>query len=171
VGAQGKVFSVEANPSVFEILKQIIELNRLSNVYSRNIAISEENVPVVISDKNESYLGGSLTKERDESNGRAYEVPGYTMDRFVEENKIDRIDLLKVNIEGAERFVISNMEKALPLIKNFSIECHDFRYYSEGDEFFKTKELVVSFLEKHGYTVTSQATGIPYIDDWVYASR
>jgi FkbM family methyltransferase len=171
VGAQGKVFSVEANPNVFKVLQQVIDLNKLDNVYSHNIAISEDNGPVVIKDENESYLGGSVTKASVADNERSYQVQGFRFDSFIEENRIERIDLLKVNIEGAERFVISTVEKVLPLIKNFAIECHDFRYGKEGNEFFKTKELVVSFFREHGYNITSQETGIPYIDDWVYASK
>ena len=170
VGEKGKVFSIEANPGVFKILQEVITLNELSNVHAYNIAINEEDQPVIINDENESYLSGSLTKRAD-TNTEAYKVPGYTMNRFVEENKIERIDLLKVNIEGAERFVISTIEKVLPLVKNFAIECHDFRYAKEGNEFFRTRDLVVSFLKMHGYTIVSQQTGTPYIDDWVYASR
>jgi len=168
VGNSGSVYGIEANPEVFNVLSQIIDLNSLTNVKLFNIAINSENVAVQLSDAGESFLSGSIVNGSDST--RSYTVPGKRFDSFVKENNIGIIDLLKVNIEGAERFVIDSITDPSN-IKNFAIACHDFRYCSEHNEFFRTKELVTEYLRDHHFKVSSQQTGIGYIDDWVYGSQ
>ena len=93
------------------------------------------------------------------------------MDTFLNENKIKKVDLLKVNIEGSESYLVNTMNNCLDKINNIAIECHDFRFAVEKNEYFKTKELLSSYLEKNGFYVFSQHTEIPYINDWIYAYR
>jgi hypothetical protein len=72
-------------------------------------------------------------------------VPALDLDTFVEDNRIQSIDLLKMNIEGAEELAILGMSKSAHRIKNIAIACHDFRGDLPG-----TKRPVIDFLQRMG---------------------
>ena len=85
---------------------------------------------------------------------------------------LHKIDLLKVNIEGAERLVIETMGDVLPIIRNVAISCHDFRYKHEGgNEFFKTKKIVTDFLMENGFTIQTLKSGLEHRDDWIFGKN
>ncbi len=63
--------------------------------------------------------------------------------RFIENNQITRIDLLKIDVEGAELDVINSIKpEQFSLIKQLSIEVHDID---------NRVEKLVSYLQKQGY--------------------
>jgi FkbM family methyltransferase len=164
-GKTGKVYSVEANPTVFKILKHVVELNNLTNVELLNLAISAEDGTVEIVDTDESYMTGFVGN----SGNSTVPVEGLRFDSFAKRFGIDRIDLLKSNIEGAERFLVDSISKEyLPRIRNVAIACHDFRYEETKNDFFVTKEYIKKFLLDNSFEVETRNTGRDFADDWVY---
>lgn len=169
VGSEGQVYSIEANPTVYSILKNVVSLNNLENVTALNIAINRENDFVKIVDVDNTYMTGFVGTEID---GQATEIQGLRFDSFMEKYNLQKIDLVKSNIEGAERFLVDSIEPSyVHRIRNVAIACHDFRYAEDKNDFFLTKEYVVNFLTRHGFNITSQATGVNYIDDWIYGQN
>ena len=90
-----------------------------------------------------------------------------TLDEFVDIHKITKINLLKMNIEGAELQVIKGMTTSVDLVDNFAISCHDFLF----KEVTTIKETVKSFFEKNGFVVEEIQTGDKYIDSWIFGRR
>ena len=168
VGPSGQVYAIEANPAVYKVLRQLIAASQLPNVKLFNIAINDTPGTVFIDDAPTSYLSSSLNSQ---TPGTAYEVPGLPFEDFCAAQGIRRIDLLKVNIEGAERFFSSVFAQPGLDISNVAIACHDFRFAAEGNEFFRTKQLVTDYLQANGYDTWSQETGTRYVDDWVYGRK
>jgi FkbM family methyltransferase len=169
VGQQGCVYSIEANPQVFHVLDEIINLNQLKNVRPYNFAVYSKNEVVQLENDHKTFLSGTIDKTQVEPQKNFFNVKGCRLDTFITENGIEKIDLLKVNIEGAERFVIDTLERDVNKIRNVAISCHDFRYRNEGgNEFYKTKEIVIDFLEKHDFELQFLNTGIEHKDDWVF---
>ena len=168
VGPSGQVYAIEANPAVYKVLQQLIEESQLRNVKLFNTAINDTPGTVVIDDAPTSYLSSSLNSQ---NAGTAYKVPGLPFEDFCAAQGIHRIDLLKVNIEGAERFFSTAFAQPGLDIPNVAIACHDFRFEAEGNEFFRTKQLVTDYLQANGYDTWSQETGTRYIDDWVYGRK
>lgn len=169
VGETGQVFAIEANPSVYQALVEVITLNEFSNVQHFNIAINNKHEHVDIDDAPESYLSSSLNNTVNQ--GTIYKVEGIPLTNFCAANNLRSIDLLKVNIEGAERFLEAAFSEPGLDIRNVAISCHDFRFENEGNDFFRTKDLVENFLTVNGYEIHSQKTGKRYIDDWVYGLK
>lgn len=167
-GPTGTVYAIEANPAVYQILQQVVTLNNFRNVKLFNIAINSTLEKVVIDDAPTSYLSSSLNNL---VKGTIYEVDGFPLEYFCATNDIREINLLKVNIEGAERFLNTAFSNSDLLIHNVAIACHDFRFEEEDNEFFRTKQLVTDFLNTNGYETWSQQTGKRYIDDWVYGKK
>jgi FkbM family methyltransferase len=168
-GETGKVISVEANPVVHKILCESIRLNELTNVDANNVAIYRENTIAGLSAKDASYEAAFISFEEMDKGAR---VKTTRMDSFINEKKIERIDLLKVNIEGSERFVLETLSpEQFSVTRHAAIACHDFRYRKEGIAFFQTKEYIKQQLVNHGFEIITRNTGIDYLDDWVYATN
>lgn len=105
VGNNGKVYSFEFIPKNIEIFNKNIELN--SSLKSRI-----ELVQRPVSDKNENTIffkdngpGSQIrTEPFAEQTGSASTV---TIDDFIFQNKIEKIDFIKMDIEGAEPFALN----------------------------------------------------------------
>ncbi|MCU0367688.1 MAG: FkbM family methyltransferase [Cyclobacteriaceae bacterium] len=167
VGDTGKVFSIEAHPRTFKALAYLVEVNGLSNVFPVNVAFSNEKGAVEIDDSENSLANSILPSTKDKS----FKVTAVTFDEFVSANQIKSIDLVKMNVEGAEQLIIKGMINSLSIIKHLAISCHDFRYKNGESEFFKTKEIVLEFLRYYDFIISTQDTKDYMVDDYVYATN
>ncbi len=169
VGSGGKVYSIEANPTVFAVLQQIVDLNQLTNVIPLNLAVNSEDAPIAILDVDNTYMTGFVGNK---AGVASIDIRGLRFDSFMDQWNLEKIDLLKCNIEGAERFLVDSIRvDYLSRIRNVAIACHDFRYPEDQNDFFVTKEYVKTFLVANGFTVETQNSGIDYRDDWVYGKN
>ena len=168
VGKGGRVVSVEANPQVHNALAKMVRLNQLDNVTLCRQALGPENGRMTLTSPAGSYESGFVSTQREGHD----EVESVTLVTLMKNLHVDHVDLLKANIEGAERFIINELPaEYFARIRNVAIACHDFRLKKENNEFFRTRELVKSALKKNGFTIRQRQTGIDYLDDWVYGSR
>ncbi len=71
-------------------------------------------------------------------------VPGITLEEFLKEQEIDHIDLLKVDIEGAELDLFkTTSDETLKQISQIALEFHDFCHFiREQDTLEITRRLV-----------------------------
>lgn len=165
VGASGRVVSIEAHPRTFACLEQTIARSRLSNVTPVHCAISDRDAVVRISD-DEDHLGNTLLEEG------GIEVPGRSLDSLARELGIDKVGLLKMNIEGAERTAIRGMGAIAPAIGHVAISCHDFVADRGGGDFFRTRDAVSSALVEYGFSLDPRREAErPWLRDIVYATR
>jgi FkbM family methyltransferase len=104
------VYAFEPQPNIYKCLVKQIELNQF-NIQAINIALSNENgtskfYNYTFSDDANS-TAGSLNKEFRDLPGQHYiDVTTRTLTDFVHENKINRIDLIKMDVESFEPQVI-----------------------------------------------------------------
>lgn len=170
VGPAGKVFSIEAHPSTAGILKYACKLNKLNNVKVDNIAIADRDGKITIQDESEEYLKNTISSIS-ATNAKEVQVDALTLDHYLERNKIEQIDFLKVNIEGAEQLMLLGMSKSVNQIKNLAISCHDFRWAAGESEFYKTHDKVMAFLKNHNFHVIQRQTGDVIIDSYLYGVK
>lgn len=167
VGTAGHAYAIEANPEVFVILERGIQQNKLVNVTAFNLAIGEETGFTQLNTAKGSYPTGSL---EDKAAVRSYEVEITTLESLFSSRQIPGINLLKANIEGSERYLGKSLFNEVKRVRNFSISFHDLRYRNSEGEFFKTKDQIIQFLTNAGMNVSTNETGVDYVDDWVYAT-
>ena len=115
-------YAIEAVPSVYS------QLPEHGLVKKFNYAISHRNDPLKIytSDNRES---NSISQEAASVYGLQGEilVEGITLETFLNNQRIELVDLLKIDIEGAEEAVFNSTSDAtLCNVKQISIEFHDF---------------------------------------------
>jgi FkbM family methyltransferase len=124
VGPAGRVLSIEAMPSTFDYLKQNIERNAVhKNVtlfqgaaFSKRGELEFRDFGVVASSLNSAFAS------RDHSNiienkGKSVVVQTYCVDDIVNNNGLARIDLVKIDAESSEKFVLMGMTETLRKFK------------------------------------------------------
>jgi len=97
---RGKVVSVEPAPGNFSALKTNIELNKLTNVHAFNVACWNKSEELVLS------LGGAGSSVKEKVSNHFVKVQGLKLDDILKNLEIDDVNLLKIDVEGAEEEVI-----------------------------------------------------------------
>ncbi|MGW4462100.1 FkbM family methyltransferase [Micromonospora sp. NPDC004704] len=173
VGLAGRVVSIEAHPRTFACLRRTVELNGLSNVTALECAVVGDPGPVHLGDDRVDHIRNGLTG--DATGG--IEVAGRTLDEIVASLGVDRIDLLKMNIEGAELSVLEKSFQQFAIVENLVVSCHDFLSeppYADGTDraWQRTFAPVIDLLRAAGYSVrTRPEDPRPWVRYYVYASR
>jgi FkbM family methyltransferase len=162
VGQIGKIYCLEASPSTFKKLELLSINNKFKNTFSYNIAITASNGEVWI----EEMDAHEKAKINNSKHGTS--VKSITLDDFILKEKIDKVDYLKVNIEGAEEEMLEGMKTSISIIENVAISCHDFLFKENNS---KIRNKVIAFLKSNGFVVFENNTGHKVVDSWVYGKR
>jgi FkbM family methyltransferase len=112
LGAGGRVIAVESSPTVFPYLKRNVELNGLTNVSLAQCAASDTDLQEVpfYEAPIDSFGMGSLGAQ---FSGKPISVITRTLDSILSERSVDRVDLIKVDVEGFEVGVFKGAAKLL----------------------------------------------------------
>ncbi len=98
VGPGGTVFAFEVAPSTYQALLKNIKLNAARNIFPFQVALSDScGWASLIENPQDDYNQIAPAGEPG-----CTQVPSLTLDRFVREHQVARVDLIKVDIEGAE---------------------------------------------------------------------
>lgn len=144
VGNSGKIWVFEPNPEVFQRLIQNLKENKINNAIPVSKAVGSVNGKVFFRAPKNATQEGSLCNyvKMPSPVENVIEVDCVTLDDFVQQNGIFKIDLLKVDVEGNEIEVLKGgVQKALPLTEKIVLEFH-------GNE---TKEKVIRFAEENNF--------------------
>ena len=127
VGPRGVVYSIEALPENFEILKRNIARNGITNVKACNLAIvGDPKIDHVTLNANPYNSGGHSIFKMSVEAESTFDCPALTLEAFVRREGIQRIDILQMDIEGAEFDILFNTDKALlASIPQILFEYHD----------------------------------------------
>lgn len=107
----GKVYSVEANPKVYQRLLNNIKINGFRNIVVFNIAAGNTNMVTAMDEKGGFFANGTIVSEKDAS----LLAEGTTN---VEMRRLDDllqppVSLIKMDIEGAEPLALQGMSNLL----------------------------------------------------------
>lgn len=99
----GSIYAFEPSPDVFQRLNRNVSLNNFNNIKTFNLGMAdvESQLSFVVEDKNHS--GGAFIS-KDANN--AIKVAVTTIDKFVAEHNLSKLDFLKIDTEGFEVFVL-----------------------------------------------------------------
>lgn len=106
VGQTGWVHSVEPLPRNIEYIQRHVEINRLSNVSIHQVAISDRSGEA-------SFGGGSSSSTGHIFQGDGLPVQTITLDELAEGAIQSEIDVLKVDVEGAEHSLLKGGSRTL----------------------------------------------------------
>ncbi len=153
VGEEGKVISVEAMPTTYERLIHNLNTHGASNNHTAvNVAAFNEQTELTFQDYGLvwSSLNSAFGVRNDNetiSTAKEVKVKAYPLDDILAPYDLSKIDLIKIDAESSEIFVLRGMNK---ILKNHNpdiiVEIGDM----EGATGGASKE-IVSLLTSHGY--------------------
>jgi len=145
VGEKGRVIAIEAHPYTYRCMLKTIKANRLDNVIAINAAVSDKEGHITISD-GESYLSNSI-----HAGMGKVRVQAHTLENILKQTGSSRVDLIKMNIEGAETAALEGMAGILHTIPHVVVSCHDFKADRGESSEFRTYESVYQLLINSGF--------------------
>ncbi len=116
VGETGKVFAFEPLPEVSAVLRKNIDTNRCRNILVEEKILGNVNKKVDFYYNLEENYNASSTISKNSSDN-VTKLQQITLDRYVKDNSITRLDFIKADIEGAERDLILGAEEVIKKFK------------------------------------------------------
>ena len=155
VGPDGHVVAFEPHPLNYRRVMENVELNRLSNVTVRSVAIRRESAELEL-----VAPGAALPDGRAQARGRGqdlesmgfttqtFRVPVVFLDEAIAANSLPAPDLVKIDVEGLELDVLQGMSETIAARKpRLFVEIHGI-----GAEAKRANaSRVVGFLADSGY--------------------
>ena len=127
-----KIIAVEPERKNYEML--IKNLSGYENIVCLNNAIWNETRDVFIENNNKGNWDFMVSNSKDKSRQI---VKSITLDAIIDQYKIEKISLLKIDIEGSERELFqNNFEKWIPKTEIIVIELHDGMRAGASKSFF-----------------------------------
>jgi FkbM family methyltransferase len=167
VGASGRVVSIEAHPRTYGRVVELCNANGLANVTLLQVAAADSDGTATISDLANHVRNTTLAAGND-----GIEVPARRLETIARSLNITHIDLLKMNIEGAEVSALRGLGTLLSKTRYACIACHDFLADEGGAETLRTKTAVRELLVGHGFDVlTRDDAPYPWTRDSVYGTN
>jgi FkbM family methyltransferase len=143
-----RVYAFEPVKRTFERAAANIKLNHLNNIFLYKKIISNTTELASINVGNESNWGMSSLVQHEHLSGDIEKVESITLDNFVKEQKITRLDLVKIDVEGFELNVLEGMKETLIQFKPIIlIEILDHNLAANGNK----PEDIYNFLWQMGY--------------------
>lgn len=147
----GQILSIEAHPETYACLAKTVQRSGFNNVVPIHCAVADKSGTAFI-DSND--IASSIMRTGN------IRVPQRTIAELAA--NLPRIDLLRMNIEGAEKLAVHGVPWAK--VRNVAISCHDFCG-------LPSKAEVRSVLESKGFAIRTREVpqGQPWIADYLYA--
>ncbi len=148
-----KVYCFEPNKVALEVLRRLHGGKDNVEIIDKAVDSEVRTIEFFYSDSNSLI---SATEQHGELN-KSYEVTTITISDAIEKFGVDHIDLIKMDIEGAEFKIFESLDDSIyEITDSFLIEFHAF-YYSDGKE---REERIIEKMKEKGYFVENHPGGI-----------
>lgn len=139
VGKEGYVYAIEAHPTIFSYLEKNIAFNDFKNIRCFNTALGDKSGQVNFSDRENDDLN-----QVDEDG--AISIPVIEMDNLPISHQC--IHLLKIDVEGYEKFVLQGARELLNKTDVILFESWDEHYKKFNYSLFD----ILQNLKKYGFS-------------------
>jgi FkbM family methyltransferase len=113
VGPEGRVLAIEPNPETASLLRRNLAKNLVRNTTVVQLACLDERKRSVFYVSASSHSGKSSLSAQNARSRQAVTVECDTLDSIVVTHEINRVDVVKIDVEGAELQVLKGMEGLL----------------------------------------------------------
>jgi len=149
--------AAEPHPLNYKLLTMNIVLNKLKNVIPVKLALSNYSGRACLylsKDSTSHTLGGWFFRLR---SGETLEVEVETLDRLIDELKVDKVTFVKIDVEGAELDVLKGSQRVLTENDSLFLAIAAYHYPEEALE-------VAEYLRTRGFKVFTNG-------EYVYAFK
>ena len=166
VGAGGHVHAFEAGAEAFGRLEAICRAaGRRANVTLNHAALADAEGTLRLHVYDEAHLAWSSPAARpletygiDVRPTAVEEVTATTVDAYCERNRIGRIDLLKIDVEGAELQVMLGARR---MLESKRVGCVTFEFGQTTFDMGNRPEQIEEYLHGLGYRIANVVKGDP----------
>jgi FkbM family methyltransferase len=116
---QARVIAIEPEPSNFELAKRNLAPYPQLSVIRAAVWPTEGNLNVKLGYRDGHHWAAQVAPSD------SGDVPAVTMDGLIKQHNVQQIDILKIDIEGAERELFSGNVSWLGIVRCIMIELHD----------------------------------------------
>lgn len=153
VGPTGRVIAIEPHPEMARTLRDNIQASGATVVTVEPSACSDSVSTLELFSAPESNSGcSSLSRINASQNGgvgASYIVPTCPLDTIIKESNISRVDVVKIDVEGAEFQVLQGAQETLARFRPvLLVELDDRLLKSMGTSVVE----IIGFLRGHGYS-------------------
>jgi FkbM family methyltransferase len=113
VGPGGRVVSLEPDPRLFALLEANVRRNDLQQVTACQVAAADTAGTLRLAGFDEAGGNWGLSRLAGGDGATHFEVAARPIDELLDEQNVDRVDLLKMDIEGAEDLALRGMREGL----------------------------------------------------------
>jgi FkbM family methyltransferase len=162
-GESGAVHAFEASGSVYKKLELVCRAAGKRNVELNHLALSDVNGSIRLHVYEDAYSSFNSQAARPLKNYglplepiELEEVSAVTIDDYCQDKKIERIDLLKIDVEGAELQV---MRGARRMLQSKSIRCLTFEFGQTTFDMQNRPEEIEELLKEMNYRIRNIIEG------------
>lgn len=163
VGDAGNVHAFEAASATFENLESVCRIAGRRNVHLNHLALADTKKTIRLNVYDEILSGFNSEANRplkdygiDAEPLGVEEISATTIDEYCFENKIKKIDLLKIDVEGAEFQVMKGARK---MLESKQIEFLTFEFGQTTFDMENRAEEIENFLAEMNYKIRNIVTG------------
>lgn len=157
----GKVIAFEPFIENFKRLEQHKKINDKKNLFVYNKGVSSTTGVQTLHLSPDDNTGGHSLHLKTQSDN-TIDIETVNLISFCETEKIDKIDFLKLDCEGAEFEIIKSSEAILSKVAKIIMECHPFADNTVDD--------MIEILERNGFTIIRESNHIGGIE-MLYCKR
>jgi FkbM family methyltransferase len=161
----GSVHAFEASEATFKRLELICNAAERRNVVLNHLALSDKNGSIELHVYDDALSSFNSQAVRPLKNyGLDFEsvgiekTPATTVDDYCESRKIERIDLLKIDVEGAELQVLRGARR---MLKSKRILCLTFEFGQTTFDMGNSPKEIETYLKQMNYIIRNIVKGDP----------
>lgn len=175
-GQKGKVYAFEPAPSTFQLLQKTLSINHNQSVietFQKAVGRGIGKITFFISD-GAADNGNSLVNYKEDRPLHGIEVDVTSVDAFVKEKKLNRLDFIKIDVEGAEYDTLRGAAETLQNLRPVCIVAiHPEAILAKGDRLEDIYDFIVSqryriMLNKKEFSKAALLTNKELIDLHIY---
>lgn len=157
-GPEAVIFSIEPSKNNYFFLQENILSNQIKNIKAYHLAIgARQGTTTLFTGNNQNH---SLFEDYRllDQNRKSEIISVNTLELFMKENGLEKIDFLKMDCEGAEYDIFENTPShVFNKIKTISMEFHDMKNENQTGEFLIKKLIDNGFqIVKYKYDQTTR---------------
>jgi len=155
ISSKGKIIAFEPDPRNFERVKSQTNLNEINDrVILEDIALSnkQEKVNFAQGKDDQNYI----SKYEDGSTEEKIVVSATNLDSYARNRDINKVDFLKIDVEGGDLLVLKGARK---MLSENSVDVIQFEVNEKVENFGIEISEIFSFLEMYNYDVFSYNPG------------
>lgn len=175
-GEKGKVYAFEPAPSTYGLLQKTVAINHKESVietFQKAVGKETGKITFFISD-DQADNSNSLVQYKEDRSLHGIDVAVTSIDNFVQEKNISRLDFIKIDVEGAE---YDTLQGAVHTLKNLRPVCivaiHPEPIAAKGDKLEDIYDLISScnyriMLDKKEFSKAAMLANAELIDLHIY---